>query len=148
MLILQSLLPENLTEICERVATEEADLGLVVDPDADRLALIADGGVYVSEELTQVLAADFWWQHHSGPFATNLSSSRAIERVAAKHGQDVFRSAVGEINVVEEMKRVGAAIGGEGQWRRYSSRSALWTGCTRWCRLDSAALSRLGIDAL
>ncbi len=107
-------LPENLTEICERVATEEADLGLVVDPDADRLALIADGGVYVSEELTQVLAADFWWQHHSGPFATNLSSSRAIERVAAKHGQDVFRSAVGEINVVEEMKRVGAAIGGEG----------------------------------
>lgn len=107
-------LPENLTEICERVASEKADLGLVVDPDADRLALIADGGVYVSEELTQVLAADFWWQHHEGPFATNLSSSRAIERVAARHGQDVFRSAVGEINVVEEMKRVGAVIGGEG----------------------------------
>jgi len=107
-------LPENLTEICERVRDEGADLGLVVDPDADRLALIANGGVYVSEELTQVLAASFWWTHHAGPFATNLSSSRAIEQVAADAGHDVFRSAVGEINVVEEMKRVGAVIGGEG----------------------------------
>lgn len=107
-------LPQNLTEIIERVGTENADLGLVVDPDADRLALIADGGVYVSEELTQVLAADFWWQNHSGPFATNLSSSRAIEDVAARHGESVYRSAVGEINVVERMKEVGAAIGGEG----------------------------------
>ncbi len=107
-------LPQNLTEIIERVGTEGADLGLVVDPDADRLALIADGGVYVSEELTQVLAADFWWQNHSGPFATNLSSSRAIEDVAARHGESVYRSAVGEINVVERMKEVGAAIGGEG----------------------------------
>jgi phosphomannomutase len=107
-------LPENLTEIIERVGVEGADLGLVVDPDADRLALIADGGVYVSEELTQVLAADFWWQTHSGPFATNLSSSRAIEDVARRHGQETYRSAVGEINVVEKMKEVGAAIGGEG----------------------------------
>lgn len=107
-------LPQNLTEIIERVEEEGADLGLVVDPDADRLALIADGGVYVSEELTQVLAADFWWQNHSGPFATNLSSSRAIEDVAARHGESVYRSAVGEINVVERMKEVGAAIGGEG----------------------------------
>ena len=107
-------LPQNLTEVIERVGTEKADLGLVVDPDADRLALIADGGVYVSEELTQVLAADFWWQNHQGPFATNLSSSRAIEDVAARHGQEVFRSAVGEINVVEKMKEVSAAIGGEG----------------------------------
>ena len=107
-------LPENLTEIIERVGAEGADLGLVVDPDADRLALIADGGVYVSEELTQVLAADFWWQTHSGPFATNLSSSRAIEDVARRHGQETYRSAVGEINVVEKMKEVGAAIGGEG----------------------------------
>jgi len=107
-------LPQNLSEIIERVGAEDADLGLVVDPDADRLALIADGGVYVSEELTQVLAADFWWQNHSGPFATNLSSSRAIEDVAARHGESVYRSAVGEINVVERMKEVGAAIGGEG----------------------------------
>ena len=107
-------LPENLTEICALVQEKQADLGIVVDPDADRLALIADGGVYVSEELTQVLAADFWWQYHSGPFATNLSSSRAIELVAAKHGQTVYRSAVGEINVVEKMKEHGAVIGGEG----------------------------------
>lgn len=107
-------LPQNLTEIIARVGQEDADLGLVVDPDADRLALIADGGVYVSEELTQVLAADYWWQNHSGPFATNLSSSRAIEDVAARHGESVYRSAVGEINVVERMKEVGAAIGGEG----------------------------------
>jgi phosphomannomutase len=107
-------LPQNLTEIIERVGRENADLGLVVDPDADRLALIADGGVYVSEELTQVLAADYWWQSHSGPFATNLSSSRAIEDVAARYGESVYRSAVGEINVVERMKEVGAAIGGEG----------------------------------
>src|SRR5690606_25994185 len=88
--------------------------GLVVDPDADRLALIQDGGVYVSEELTQVLAADFWWGHHDGPFVTNLSSSRAIEDVARRQGQQVFRSAVGEINVVEELKRRNAVIGGEG----------------------------------
>lgn len=107
-------LPQNLTEIIARVGEENADIGLVVDPDADRLALIADGGVYVSEELTQVLAADYWWRSHSGPFATNLSSSRAIEDVAARHGEEVFRSAVGEINVVERMKEVGAVIGGEG----------------------------------
>ncbi len=107
-------LPQNLVETCAVVKREGADLGLVVDPDADRLALIQDGGVYVSEELTQVLATDFWWGHHDGPFVTNLSSSRAIEDVARQRGQQVFRSAVGEINVVEEMKRTGAVIGGEG----------------------------------
>jgi len=107
-------LPENLTEICARVASEGADLGLVVDPDADRLALIEDGGTYMSEELTQVIAADFWWGHHDGPFVTNLSSSRAIDDVAARRGQASYRAAVGEINVVEEMKRRGAVIGGEG----------------------------------
>ncbi|NNF03566.1 MAG: phosphoglucosamine mutase [Rhodothermales bacterium] len=107
-------LPAHLTETVEIVRREGADLGIVVDPDADRLALIRDGGVYVSEELTQVIAADFWWRHRSGPFVTNLSSSRAIEDVAERHGESVFRSAVGEINVVEEMKRRGAALGGEG----------------------------------
>ncbi len=107
-------LPENLVTTCQVVEREGADLGIVVDPDADRLALIEDGGRYMSEELTQVLAADFWWRHHSGPFVTNLSSSRAIEDVAARHGQEVYRSAVGEINVVEEMKRRGAVLGGEG----------------------------------
>lgn len=107
-------LPENLTEICALVEKEGADVGIVVDPDADRLALIANGGVYVSEELTQVIATSFWWKYHQGPFVTNLSSSRAIEIVAQQTGNSVFRSAVGEINVVEEMKRTGAVIGGEG----------------------------------
>jgi phosphomannomutase len=68
----------------------------------------------VLEELTQVLAADFLWQHREGPFVTNLSSSRAIDDIAEKHGQPVYRSAVGEINVVERMKDVDAVLGGEG----------------------------------
>lgn len=107
-------LPANLSQIVSTVATEGADIGIVVDPDADRLALVADGGVYVSEELTQVLAADFLFQHKPGPFVTNLSSSRAIEDVAAKYDSPVYRSAVGEINVVNKMKAVDAVLGGEG----------------------------------
>lgn len=107
-------LPENLNEICSLVREEKADLGIAVDPDVDRMALIADGGTFISEELTQVVAADFWWQHHDGPFVTNLSSSRAVDIVAKNWGQRVFRSSVGEIHVVEEMKARGAVIGGEG----------------------------------
>ncbi len=107
-------LEENLTETIQKVAETGADLGLVVDPDADRLALIEDGGRYVSEELTQVVAADFLWRLREGPFATNLSSSRAIEDVAARYGQQVYRSSVGEINVVKKMQAVGALLGGEG----------------------------------
>ncbi len=107
-------LPQHLTGIISAVGEQGCDLGIVVDPDADRLALVADGGTYVSEELTQVAAADFLWKHKSGPFATNLSSSRAIEDVAKKHGQQTYRSAVGEINVVERMKEVDAVLGGEG----------------------------------
>ena len=106
--------PAHLTDLTARVRDEQADLGLAVDPDVDRLALVDDRGRFVLEELTQVIAADFWWQHHDGPFVTNLSSSRAIEDIAAKHGQDVHRSAVGEINVVLLMKEVGAVLGGEG----------------------------------
>jgi phosphomannomutase len=79
-----------------------------------RLALIENGGRYLSEELTQVLAADFLWGFRKGPFVTNLSSSRAIEDVAARHGMPVYRSAVGEINVVKKMQAVGAVLGGEG----------------------------------
>lgn len=107
-------LPENLGETIEVVRNTGADLGIVVDPDADRLALITDGGHYLSEELTQVVAADFIWRFRSGPFVTNLSSSRAIDDVARKYGQSVYRSAVGEINVVKMMQEVGAIIGGEG----------------------------------
>ena len=107
-------LPENLVETCRAVADSGADLGIVVDPDADRLALIQDGGIYFSEELTQVAAARFLWSQRSGPFVTNLSSSRAIDDVGAALGMPVFRSAVGEINVVEKMHEVGAILGGEG----------------------------------
>lgn len=107
-------LPENLTGLTKEVERRGADLGIAVDPDADRLALVADGGVYLSEELTQVVAADFMWRFRSGPFVTNLSSSRAIEEVARRHNQTVHRSAVGEINVVKKMQEVGAILGGEG----------------------------------
>ncbi len=107
-------LPQNLTETCQLVAETDADLGIVVDPDADRLAFIQDGGEYFGEELTQVAAAQFMWGIRSGPFVTNLSSSRAIDDVASAFGNEVFRSAVGEINVVEKMHEVAAVLGGEG----------------------------------
>jgi phosphomannomutase len=97
-----------------RVQETGADLGLAVDPDADRLALVTDGGGWLGEELTQVVAADFLFRRKPGPFATNLSSSRAIEDVAARYGQAVHRAAVGEIHVVRKMQEVGAVLGGEG----------------------------------
>ncbi len=107
-------LPEHLEKTMEYVRGMNADLGLVVDPDADRLALIDDQGHYVSEELTQVIAADFLWRRRSGPYVTNLSSSRAIDDVATRYGMSVYRSAVGEINVVKMMQQYGAILGGEG----------------------------------
>ena len=106
--------PDHLTELTNAVPELGADLGLAVDPDADRLALVDERGRFILEELTQVIAADFLWGHRSGPFVTNLSSSRAIEDVAADHGETVHRSAVGEINVVQKMHETGAILGGEG----------------------------------
>ena len=106
--------PAHLTELAATVPEVGADLGLAVDPDADRLALVDDEGTFILEELTQVLAADFVWSHRTGPFVTNLSSSRAIDDVAARHSQPVHRSAVGEVNVVQRMKAVDAVLGGEG----------------------------------
>ena len=107
-------LPGHLEGIIQAVKDLGADIGIVVDPDADRLALVADGGRYVSEELTQVIAADFVLRHKKGPLVTNLSSSRALEDIGAHYGVSVHRSAVGEINVVDRMKEVDAVIGGEG----------------------------------
>ncbi len=107
-------LPAHIGQILARVAESGADLGIVVDPDVDRLAFVEDGGRFLGEELTQVVAADFVLGKTPGPVATNLSSSRLIEDVAARHGQTVERSAVGEIHVVRAMQRVGAVIGGEG----------------------------------
>ena len=112
-------LPKNLGQITDRVAESGADLGVVVDPDADRLAFVEDGGRFFGEELTQVVAADFVLGKTPGgdgarAVATNLSSSRAIEDVARRHGAEVHRSAVGEIHVVRAMQAAGAVIGGEG----------------------------------
>ena len=107
-------LPAHLEGITSRVAETGADLGVVVDPDADRLAFVEDGGRFFGEELTQVAAADFLLGKKAGPVGTNLSSSRALEDVAARHGQEVVRSPVGEIHVVRAMQEAGAVIGGEG----------------------------------
>ena len=107
-------LPAHITGITGRVEETGADLGVVVDPDADRLAFVEDGGRFFGEELTQVVAADFVLGKTPGPVGTNLSSSRAIEDVAARHGQEVVRSPVGEIHVVRAMQEAGAVIGGEG----------------------------------
>lgn len=112
-------LPAHIGGVLDRVRESGADLGVIVDPDADRLAFVQDGGVFFGEELTQVVAADFLLAKRggaqtAGAVATNLSSSRAIEDVAARHGAAVHRSPVGEIHVVRAMQAHDAVIGGEG----------------------------------
>ena len=107
-------LPEHLGEICELLRKENAHLGVVTDPDADRLALVDDRGRLFGEEYTQATAFDFILSKNPGPSATNLSSSRICDVVAEQYGQVCHRSAVGEINVVKKMQEVGAVIGGEG----------------------------------
>ncbi|HKL18938.1 MAG TPA: hypothetical protein VJ905_08205, partial [Halalkalibaculum sp.] len=107
-------LPEHLEDICALVVEKECDLGIVTDPDADRLALVTDKGGLFGEEYTQVAAFDLMLEKKAGPCATNLSSSRAAEDMAEKYGQKCHRSAVGEINVVKKMQEVDAVIGGEG----------------------------------
>ncbi len=107
-------LPENLTEICEMMESGEYDLGVVVDPDADRLALVDNTGKLFGEEYTQAAAFDFYLSKNNGDVATNLSSSMICDDIASKHGGKCHRSAVGEINVVIKLKETGAVIGGEG----------------------------------
>lgn len=107
-------LPENLTEISEAIVREKADLGVVVDPDVDRLALVCENGVMFGEEYTLVSIADYVLSKVGGNTASNLSSSRALRDVTAWHGGTYAASAVGEVNVVAKMKEVGAVIGGEG----------------------------------
>ena len=107
-------LPEHLQDICTLVKDKGCDLGLVTDPDSDRLALVTDKGELFGEEYTQAAAFDFMLEKNPGACATNLSSSRVAEDVAKKHGQKCHRSAVGEINVVKKMQEVDAVIGGEG----------------------------------
>lgn len=107
-------LPEHLDDICNLVKQKKCDLGIVTDPDADRLALVTNQGEPFGEEYTQAAAFDFMLSKNPGPCATNLSSSRVAEDVAKKYHQQCHRSAVGEINVVKKMQQVDAVIGGEG----------------------------------
>jgi phosphomannomutase len=106
--------PEHLEELRARVASEGADLGLAVDPDVDRLALVDRGGGAVSEERTLVVAADHVLARHKGPLVVNLSTTYALDLVARRHGVEIHRTAVGEANVVRRMLELGAVIGGEG----------------------------------
>ncbi len=107
-------LPENLVELRERVVKEGAQLGISVDPDVDRLALICEDGNPFGEEYTLVSVADYVLQNRKGATVSNLSSSRALRDVTESHGENYFASAVGEVNVTTKMKEIGAVIGGEG----------------------------------
>lgn len=106
--------PEHLEDIGNFVREKQCDLGIVTDPDADRLAFVTDQGDPFGEEYTQAAAFDFLLSKKEGPTATNLSSSRIAEDVTKKYGQSCHRSAVGEINVVKKMQATDAVIGGEG----------------------------------
>jgi phosphomannomutase len=107
-------LPENLTGIADLVVKEKVDLGFVVDPDVDRLAIICEDGTMFGEEYTLVSVSDYILKHTPGNTVSNMSSTRALKDVTEKYGFKYFSSAVGEVNVVEEMKRRNAVIGGEG----------------------------------
>ncbi len=107
-------LAEHLIETCKVIQAEGADMGIVVDPDVDRLAFIDENGVLFGEEYTLVAIADYVLKHKKGNTVSNLSSTRALRDVTVKHGGEYFASAVGEVNVVEKMKAVNAVIGGEG----------------------------------
>ncbi len=108
-------LPENLRMLCDAVRTHGADLGIAVDPDADRLVLIDERGVPIGEEYTIVLCVDAVLATAPGTTVViNQSTTRAVEDVAARHGSRVERTPVGEINVAAAMQRHGAVIGGEG----------------------------------
>ena len=107
-------LPENLTEISKVIVREKADLGVVVDPDVDRLAFVSEDGSMFVEEYTLVAVADYILPRKLGNTVSNLSSSRALRDITEKHGGKYAASAVGEVNVVAKMKETGAVIGGEG----------------------------------
>ncbi len=107
-------LPENLTEISELMVREKADVGFVVDPDVDRLAIVCEDGTMFGEEYTLVAISDYILSRTPGNTASNLSSTRALRDVTEGHGQSYFPSAVGEVNVVNAMKANDCVIGGEG----------------------------------
>lgn len=107
-------LPENLNDISAAVKKHNADLGIVVDPDVDRLALVCEDGEMFGEEYTLVSVADYVLSHTKGSTVSNLSSTRALRDITEARACEYFASAVGEVNVVEKMKETNAVIGGEG----------------------------------
>ncbi|MBK8685346.1 MAG: phosphoglucosamine mutase [Bacteroidetes bacterium] len=107
-------LPENLRDISTKVVKENAHLGIVVDPDVDRLCFVCDDGSMFGEEYTLVSIADYVLSCKPGNTVSNMSSTRALRDITEKHGGQYFASAVGEVNVVKKMKEVSAVIGGEG----------------------------------
>jgi phosphomannomutase len=107
-------IPEHLAGISNMVTAKKADVGFVVDPDVDRLAVVCENGSMFGEEYTLVAVADYILSGKPGNTVSNMSSSRALKDITEKHGGEYFTSAVGEVNVVEEMKARGAVIGGEG----------------------------------
>ncbi|MFD1255853.1 phosphoglucosamine mutase [Mucilaginibacter terrae] len=107
-------LPENLTELSKQVLANQADLGIAVDPDVDRLCFVCENGKMFGEEYTLVAVADYVLQHTKGNTVSNLSSTRALRDVTQRAGGEYHAAAVGEVNVVTKMKEVNAVIGGEG----------------------------------
>lgn len=109
-------LPKNIIGLCQAVVKEGADLGFAIDPDADRLALVDENGRAIGEERTLLLAADAFlsMEKTKAPIVVNLSTSRAIDDLAAQHGISVVRTAIGEANVLAEMAKQKSKIGGEG----------------------------------
>ncbi len=107
-------IPQNLTDIASFMATGKVDVGFVVDPDVDRLAIVMENGEFFVEEYTLVAVADYVLSHTPGSTVSNLSSSRALHDITVAHGCQYTAAAVGEVNVTTEMRRTGAVIGGEG----------------------------------
>ena len=107
-------IPENLTQIADLMRDGKTDVGFVVDPDVDRLAIVMENGEMFVEEYTLVAVADYVLSHTPGSTVSNLSSSRALRDVTRRHGCEYSAAAVGEVNVVTKMKETGAVIGGEG----------------------------------
>jgi len=107
-------LPQNLRELCNEVNKQQADLGIAIDPDVDRLCFVCEDGSLFGEEYTLVAVADYVLQNRKGNTVSNMSSTKALKDITVKHGGEYFPSAVGEVNVVNKMKAVNAVIGGEG----------------------------------
>ena len=107
-------LPKHLTDLTDAVTKHGCALGISVDPDVDRLCFVCEDGSFFGEEYTLVAVADHVLAHTPGPTVSNLSSTRALREVSARHGCSYTASAVGEVNVVAQMRATGAVLGGEG----------------------------------